>query len=52
MLARDRRPDVSDCGPGNDKVWVNVKETQDTYVNCEIVYRVRVTRAQDIDDDN
>jgi Ca2+-binding RTX toxin-like protein len=50
MLARDHRPDTADCGPGNDTVWVNMKEKQDTFVNCETVYKVRVTRSQDNDD--
>ena len=37
---------------GNDKVWVNVRETQDTFVNCEVVYRVEVSRAQDAEDNS
>jgi Ca2+-binding RTX toxin-like protein len=52
MLARDHQADVADCGPGNDKVWVNVKENKDTYVNCETVFKVRVTRIQSEDDDS
>ncbi len=52
MLARDNQPDSADCGPGYDRVWVNVKEKQDTYQNCEVVLRVRVTHAQAADDDN
>ena len=52
MLARDNQPDSADCGPGYDKVWVNVKEDKDTYANCEVVVKVRVTRAQSNDDDS
>ena len=52
MLAHDNQPDSADCGPGYDKVWVNVEETQDTYQNCEVILKVRVTHAQSEDDDN
>ena len=52
MLARDHQADAADCGPGNDRVWVNVKETTDTYLNCETVYKVRVSRVQSEDDDS
>jgi Ca2+-binding RTX toxin-like protein len=52
MLARDRQADVADCGPGNDQVWVNVKEDKDSFVNCETVFRVSVTREQSAEDDS
>jgi len=52
MLAHDNQPDSADCGPGYDRVWVNVKETQDTYQNCEVVLKVRVTHTQSDEDDH
>ena len=41
-LARDRQVDTIDCGPGNDTVWLNAKETTDVHVNCETVKSVTV----------
>jgi len=52
MLANDNQPDSADCGPGYDKVWVNVAEKQDTYKNCEVVLNVSVTHTQSEEDDH
>ena len=41
-LARDKQVDTIDCGPGNDVVWLNAKETTDVHVNCETVKSVTV----------
>ena len=41
-LARDNQVDTIDCGPGNDVLWLNAKETTDVYVNCETVKSVTV----------
>ena len=42
-LARDKQVDTIDCGPGNDVLWINAKETSiDTWVNCETVKSVTV----------
>lgn len=41
-LARDRKVDQLDCGPGNDTVWLNANEN-DVHVNCETVKTVTVT---------
>jgi hypothetical protein len=40
-LARDRKVDQIDCGPGNDIVWLSATE-QDVHVNCEVVKTVTV----------
>jgi hypothetical protein len=45
-LARDRQVDTIDCGPGNDVVWLNSKES-DVHVNCETVKTVTTSHPDD-----
>ncbi len=45
-IARDRMVDTIDCGPGNDIVWLNSKES-DVHVNCETVKTVTTTHDDD-----
>ena len=47
-LARDRKVDQIDCGPGNDTVWLNAREN-DVHVNCAVVKTVSVVGTSDDD---